>query len=483
MRAAQMSHAHSPQHAASLQSMRDAWGSGPHGTVLRHARAEQPPECMGMQRRVHACTECASGAGRGGTHSVAMAAWANAAGEAPSALLQQLAALARQDLLRFEVDSKPTLAFQVGPALPGRLPSITHLPASFCLFTMRHATGQFRPPQVLASLQMAALSSRMVGVTMPCHGRGLILKHAARVHAGACGAGGCRSAGARAGRAAHSGGQGPPEAPGRGVSAVCIGRCFAVSGMAPHPSPAAMQPAHCLSGSSCMPSCSCTSSTLLFLGSGCVRQYGRPVDAHMHLHTSKMQAWPAGSGVTQSGSQPSPAQGEQEAHMRAAVAAYFESEEAPLHGEGQAGASAEQDGNAAAALEGLPLAAKSGFLAKDARMLLRETAAKLVRCFPCLPAVLPRGCQLCSRCTALAASTGCVHWLLPCRSLRPLHAHRVRLQAGWPWRAFCTGCTARPSRVTSGAAAASGGAMPTWTLARSWRWPKLRQPLCSDCLT
>jgi hypothetical protein len=43
-----------------------------------------------------------------------MAAWANAAREAPSALLQQLAALARRDLLRFEVDSKPTLAFQVG---------------------------------------------------------------------------------------------------------------------------------------------------------------------------------------------------------------------------------------------------------------------------------------------------------------------------------------------------------------------------------
>jgi hypothetical protein len=58
--------------------------------------------------------------------------------------------------------------------------------------------------------------------------------------------------------------------------------------------------------------------------------------------------------------------------MRAAVAAYFDSEEA--HSQA-ASARAEQQGSA---LQGLPLAAKSGFLAKDARMLLRETAAKLV---------------------------------------------------------------------------------------------------------
>ena len=42
-----------------------------------------------------------------------MQRWANEAQAAPSALLQQLAALARQDELRFEVDSKSTLTFQV----------------------------------------------------------------------------------------------------------------------------------------------------------------------------------------------------------------------------------------------------------------------------------------------------------------------------------------------------------------------------------
>ena len=83
-------------------------------------------------------------AGRAGTYSVAMAAWANAAGEPPSALLQQLAALARRDLLRFEVDAKPTLAFQVASCdyccsrgkpctHPGPcmyiLPSTRHIPA------------------------------------------------------------------------------------------------------------------------------------------------------------------------------------------------------------------------------------------------------------------------------------------------------------------------------------------------------------------
>ncbi len=31
----------------------------------------------------------------------------------PSAILQELASLAKQDLLRFELDPKPTLAFQV----------------------------------------------------------------------------------------------------------------------------------------------------------------------------------------------------------------------------------------------------------------------------------------------------------------------------------------------------------------------------------
>ena len=63
---------------------------------------------------------------RAGTYTVAMAAWANAAGEAPSALLQQLAALARQDLLRFEVDAKPTLAFQVASCVDSRLTQHTH---------------------------------------------------------------------------------------------------------------------------------------------------------------------------------------------------------------------------------------------------------------------------------------------------------------------------------------------------------------------
>ena len=42
-----------------------------------------------------------------------LARWANAAGMLPSAILQELASLAKQDLLRFELDPKPTLAFQV----------------------------------------------------------------------------------------------------------------------------------------------------------------------------------------------------------------------------------------------------------------------------------------------------------------------------------------------------------------------------------
>ena len=44
-----------------------------------------------------------------------VAKWANHAGELPSALIQRLADLAKQDVLRFEVDYKPTLAFQVQP--------------------------------------------------------------------------------------------------------------------------------------------------------------------------------------------------------------------------------------------------------------------------------------------------------------------------------------------------------------------------------
>ena len=48
-----------------------------------------------------------------GCCSVQLARWANAAGMLPSAILQELASLAKQDLLRFELDPKPTLAFQV----------------------------------------------------------------------------------------------------------------------------------------------------------------------------------------------------------------------------------------------------------------------------------------------------------------------------------------------------------------------------------
>ena len=61
---------------------------------------------------------------RGGTYSVGTAAWANEAGAAPSALLCQLAALAREDQLRFEVDSKPTLAFQVRHLSPVLTPLV-----------------------------------------------------------------------------------------------------------------------------------------------------------------------------------------------------------------------------------------------------------------------------------------------------------------------------------------------------------------------
>ena len=42
-----------------------------------------------------------------------LAKWANAAGMLPAAILQELASLAKQDMLRFELDTKPTLAFQV----------------------------------------------------------------------------------------------------------------------------------------------------------------------------------------------------------------------------------------------------------------------------------------------------------------------------------------------------------------------------------
>ena len=55
--------------------------------------------------------------------------------------------------------------------------------------------------------------------------------------------------------------------------------------------------------------------------------------------------------------------------MRGAVAAYFEQEPG----------SASDTEARAAAVEGLPLAAASRFLATDVRMLLRETAAKQVR--------------------------------------------------------------------------------------------------------
>ena len=68
-------------------------------------------------------------------------------------------------------------------------------------------------------------------------------------------------------------------------------------------------------------------------------------------------------------------QAEQEAHLRGAVATYFERKEgAPDQAPGCA---PQQPGDA---LQGLPLAAKTGFLAKDARMLLRETSAKTVCC-------------------------------------------------------------------------------------------------------
>lgn len=54
------------------------------------------------------------------------ARWANAARMAPSELLQQLAALARQDELRFEVDPKPTLTFQVRTDCPPVLHACKH---------------------------------------------------------------------------------------------------------------------------------------------------------------------------------------------------------------------------------------------------------------------------------------------------------------------------------------------------------------------
>jgi hypothetical protein len=44
---------------------------------------------------------------------VQLAKWANAAGMLPAAILQELASLAKLDILRFELDTKPTLAFQV----------------------------------------------------------------------------------------------------------------------------------------------------------------------------------------------------------------------------------------------------------------------------------------------------------------------------------------------------------------------------------
>ena len=57
--------------------------------------------------------------------SIQVARWANAAGRLPSDILQELASLARQDMLRFELDSKPTLAFQVSSSL-AVLPSHPH---------------------------------------------------------------------------------------------------------------------------------------------------------------------------------------------------------------------------------------------------------------------------------------------------------------------------------------------------------------------
>ena len=70
------------------------------------------------------------------------------------------------------------------------------------------------------------------------------------------------------------------------------------------------------------------------------------------------------------------AQAAQEAHVRGAVATYFEREDSAP--DQAASKSAEQQPGSA--LQGLPLAAKTGFLAKDARMLLRETSAKTVSC-------------------------------------------------------------------------------------------------------
>ena len=55
-----------------------------------------------------------------------LAKWANAAGMLPAAILQELASLAKQDMLRFELDTKPTLAFQVGSCSAG-----SHLAARF----------------------------------------------------------------------------------------------------------------------------------------------------------------------------------------------------------------------------------------------------------------------------------------------------------------------------------------------------------------
>ena len=55
-----------------------------------------------------------------------LAKWANAAGMLPAAILQELASLAKQDMLRFELDTKPTLTFQVGTCSAG-----SHLTARF----------------------------------------------------------------------------------------------------------------------------------------------------------------------------------------------------------------------------------------------------------------------------------------------------------------------------------------------------------------
>lgn len=67
--------------------------------------------------------------------SVQMARWANTAGRLPAELLQELAGLAKQDVLRFELDYKPTLAFQVifllWPACFWPVPA-RHLWHTFC---------------------------------------------------------------------------------------------------------------------------------------------------------------------------------------------------------------------------------------------------------------------------------------------------------------------------------------------------------------